>query len=119
PITSQPSFSAASTTPRKTALSPGQSPPLVSTPIRGFIFATPTRALSLDRPNARWRPIDQRAASRVRQVQRLRRIDSCYRAAPRSNDADKRLSPCLGSQLPARDWRRELNSRLLELYGQF
>src|SRR5262249_29974812 len=27
------------TTPRKTALSPGQSPPLVSTPIRGFILA--------------------------------------------------------------------------------
>src|SRR5205807_10057259 len=105
------SFSAASTTPRKTALSPGQSPPLVSTPIRGFIFVTPIRAVSLDRLNARWRPIDQRVASRVRQVQRLHQIDSCYRAAPRSNDADKRLSPCLGSRLPARDWRRELNSR--------
>src|SRR5204863_4340009 len=104
PITSQPSFSAARTTPRKTAFSPGQSPPLVSTPIRGFIFLTPIRALSLDLPNARWRPIDQRAASRVRQVQRLHRIDSCYRAAPQSNDADKRLWPCLGLRLPARDW---------------
>src|SRR5207248_3319844 len=118
-MTSQPSLSAARTTPRKTALSPGQSPPLVSTPIRGFIFVTPIRALSLDRPNARWRPTDQRVASRVRQVHRLHRIDSCYRAAPQSNDADKRLSPCLGSRLPARDWRRELNSRLLELYDQF
>src|SRR5947207_9572938 len=39
PTTSQPSLSAASTTARKTALSPGQSPPLVRTPIRGFIFA--------------------------------------------------------------------------------
>src|SRR5947207_13130325 len=40
PTTSQPSFSAASTTARSTALSPGQPPPLVSTPMRGFIFAT-------------------------------------------------------------------------------
>jgi hypothetical protein len=32
-------FYAASTTPRNTALSPGQSPPLVRTPIRVFIFA--------------------------------------------------------------------------------
>src|SRR5262249_11366881 len=39
PTTSQPSLSAASTTARKTALSPGQSPPLVRTPMRGFIFA--------------------------------------------------------------------------------
>src|SRR6266700_3533189 len=39
PTTSQPSLSAASTTPRNTAFSPGQSPPLVRTPIRGFIFA--------------------------------------------------------------------------------
>src|SRR4030095_8005357 len=39
PTTSQPCFSAASTTPRRTAFNPGQSPPLVRTPIRGFIFA--------------------------------------------------------------------------------
>src|ERR1044071_304981 len=38
PRTSQPSFSAARTTPRSTAFNPGQSPPLVSTPIRGFII---------------------------------------------------------------------------------
>src|SRR5207253_3953566 len=37
PSTSQPSLSAASAAPRKTALSPGQSPPLVRIPIRVFI----------------------------------------------------------------------------------
>ena len=36
PTTSQPSFSAASTTPRRTAFNPGQSPPLVRTPIARF-----------------------------------------------------------------------------------
>src|SRR4051812_48163331 len=39
PITSHPSFSAARTTPRRTAFNPGQSPPLVRMPIRRFIFA--------------------------------------------------------------------------------
>src|SRR5205823_11310506 len=37
PSISQPSLSAASAAPRKTALSPGQSPPLVRIPIRVFI----------------------------------------------------------------------------------
>src|SRR5438876_1849256 len=49
-MTSQPSFSAASTTPRKTALSPGQSPPLVRTPIRGFMFVI-TKILVFDHPS--------------------------------------------------------------------
>src|SRR5205085_6239133 len=39
PRTSQPSFSAARTTPRNTAFKPGQSPPLVRTPIRGLVIA--------------------------------------------------------------------------------
>src|SRR5207253_11130851 len=38
PKTSQPSLSAARTTPRKTAFNPGQSPPLVKTPIRGLLM---------------------------------------------------------------------------------
>src|SRR5205085_4789458 len=38
PSTSQPSFSAARTTPRRTAFKPGQSPPLVNTPIRGLVM---------------------------------------------------------------------------------
>ena len=37
PMTSQSSLSAARTTPRMTALSPGQSPPLVKIPMR-FLF---------------------------------------------------------------------------------
>src|ERR1700674_2916683 len=38
PRTSQPNFSAARTTPRSTAFKPGQSPPLVNTPIRGLVI---------------------------------------------------------------------------------
>src|SRR5207244_6010581 len=63
--------------------------------------------------------IGRKDGSPVRQVRRLRRIGSCYRATPRSNDADKRLSPYLGSRLLARDWRRESSSRRLGLCGQF
>src|SRR5437762_392165 len=53
PITSQPSFSPARTTPRNTAFRPGQSPPLVRTPIRVFMSKTQSKHfLRIDKPSA-------------------------------------------------------------------
>ena len=89
PTTSQPCLSAASTTPRRTAFSPGQSPPLVRTPIRGFMLLTAsTRAISWGRQYGRRQPTDRKAASRALLARRLHRSGSCYRAARRSNDAE-------------------------------
>src|SRR3984893_7202680 len=52
-MTSQPSFSPASTTPRRTALSPGQSPPLVRMPMRVFITKTQSKHFfRVDKPSA-------------------------------------------------------------------
>ena len=59
-------------TARNTALSPGQSPPLVTTPMRGFIRKSEVRGVFLDRQAARQPPIDRKAASRVAVEQRLR-----------------------------------------------
>jgi hypothetical protein len=54
------------------ALSPGQSLPLVSTPMRGFIRKSEVRGVFLDRQGDRQLPIDRKAASRVAAGQRLR-----------------------------------------------
>src|SRR5690348_2466069 len=52
-MTSQPSLSAARTTPRSTALSPGQSPPLVRIPMRVFMTKTNSKHfLRISKPAA-------------------------------------------------------------------
>src|SRR6266542_1514807 len=65
------------------------------------------RAVFLSRQDGRWRPTDRRVATRVVQAPHPHRIGLCCRAAPRSNDADTQLSPCLGSRPLARDWSLE------------
>src|SRR5207247_3989535 len=105
PTTSQPSLSAASTTARKTALSPGQSPPLVRIPMRGFILTTSRsgglqpavprgdttnplahlrngsiRGISLDQPSAPQPPIDIIVDSRVPSTLHILLPDDTYSA---------------------------------------
>src|SRR2546426_1790304 len=53
------------------------------------------RAFFLFRQHGRRQPIDHRVASHVAQGPRLHRIDLCYRAISRTNDADTQLSSAL------------------------
>src|SRR5262245_4728384 len=135
PTTSQPSFSAARTTPRRTALSPGQSPPLVRTPIRGFIFAISSndglwsavprgrntnpylhlrkrsiKASSLNRQDGRQLPIDRIVASHVAKALCLHQIDSCSPRAQPSKDAGTRSPFDPAEQLRPDDWHTESNN---------
>src|SRR5215813_14611852 len=87
PITSQPSFSAARATPRNTAFRPGQSPPLVRTPIRVFIQSI-RQVLASDRLGVQLRPSDHREPSLEQEAPHLLQIDPGSRAGPRSIDEE-------------------------------
>src|SRR5205085_3397692 len=85
PSTSQPNFSAARTTPRRTAFKPGQSPPLVRTPIRGLVIATGAGSKSfvrVDHAPARGPLIVKLPAAR----EKLRAFAEAIRAAENHDD---------------------------------
>src|SRR3954469_11362406 len=84
PTTSHPSFSAARTTPRRTAFNPGQSPPLVSTPIRGLFICAGARSESLlgIQHSATGRPLIVKLPATLEE---LRPLDKAV-AAPKHDD---------------------------------
>src|SRR4051812_27389826 len=91
PTTSHPSFSAARTTPRRTAFKPGQSPPLVRTPIRRFILPTKLQRLERIHHAATGHPLIVNLPSRPDQ---LIALSETICAAKQNNNQMTRVDCC-------------------------